>query len=256
MNTQFNEYQEAIDQAIKAIEPKREALYRAAVERRDQLAADTSTDTQRAALVAIIDQAISHADAETIHNAPIIMGQFVAAQIQHPGALSGKGSIVLEVFIDAAKTLDTATRRQVLEAVLLVATGAANGGLYHWLATWHGGLSLDTLSRFCQIIDKTAYDLHADTLAQHQADHTIASRYADKFKAPVIITPATKEEQHEEPELITVRNHNEGTPLKIAGVKFPGHGATTRITPQEFEQVKQSPIWQSGVSVNALEVVQ
>lgn len=249
-------YQDEATKAAHSLDVHRAEVHEMADRINRALGDQITIDAQKAALVNIIETALDQVDEATINAAPIIMGQFVAAQIKHPGALAGDGRLVLEVFIDAAKTLDNATRRQALEALLLVATGAISGGLYHWLTSWHAPLTVDSLNQFAAIIDRDAHSVYTSELAKLKADQSTASRIAEKFAAPMSITPTMIEPKQKDLELIAVRNHNEGTPMRIAGVSFPGHGSITRITPQEFKQVQESDLWKSGVSVNALEVVQ
>lgn len=249
-------YQDEATKAAHSLDTRRAEVYDIAERTSRLLDEQINVNAQKAALVNIIENAISKVDEATINAAPIIMGQFVTAQIKHPDALAGKGSIVLDVFIDAAKTLDNATRRQALEAVLLVATGTVNGGLYHWLTSWHTQLSIESLNQFAAIIDEDSHSVYADELAKLISDQSTTSRIAERFKAPVTISPTTIEPKREEPELIAVRNDNEGTPVRIAGINFKGHGSITRITPQEYERVQESDLFKAGIHTGAMEVVQ
>ncbi len=253
MTDLIERYESEAKAAAKQLEERREEAHAAAVAARDALTDEVSAEAQREDLTGIIADALEDTDEAAATSAPMVVYQ-LTTQIANPKVKAGDGGVLLDVFLDAAKGFTDEQRTDALKAVLLMASGRANAGLFRFGKPWDEGITLPTLRQFAAILDKHAYNDHADELARKQAEQRTASRYADALSPRVTITPTTRKKPEAVPELVEVANHNEGTPLSIAGVRFPGHGKRTQITAEEFEQVRQSPIWKSGVEVGALEV--
>jgi hypothetical protein len=253
MKTEIKQYEQAREQAAEQLEQLRSEAHAAAVAARDALQDAVSAATQRKKLIGIITAAIDDAGEAACIGAPAIVMHFTAG-IWHHKVKAGDGAILLDVFTDAAKGLNDEQRRAALQAVLLMATGRATAGLFHFPQPWGDAVSLPTIYQFAGILAGPELIRYQASLAEQQHDHAAAAAQAERLAAPVAITPTTRTPTAEAAELIEVVNHNEGTPLSIAGIRFPGYGKTTRITADDFERVQDSPLWKCGIHTDMLKV--
>ncbi|MDY6993020.1 MAG: hypothetical protein SVR94_10525 [Pseudomonadota bacterium] len=150
---------------------------------------DPVAPKQRERLESLIDHVLSKASKESISNAPTVMSQFVSTAINHPEARTGNGKIILEVLTDAAKGMPESTYRNVLESILLCATGKASPGLFRFPSEPFDTLSLAHLQQFARVLSPDGYEKLTNELAQAQAAYYEAEKLADQTAAPVVIMP-------------------------------------------------------------------
>lgn len=253
MKTLITEYQTSAAHAAAMLEPKREALHQAATQRRDELAEQLSDDVRRDDLVCIIEDALDQADEATRVAAPLKVQQLTAG-IMHPRVKSGDGSILLDVFIDAAKGYTDTQRHDALQACLLMASNHIDPGLFQFADPYHDRLTLAILDAFAAIIDPTSYNKHTAHRAALQTEQAEAARLANFTSSPVAISPSLTPEATKEPETIAIRYREQGTPLVAAGVKLNGYGMVNHVTREEFERLQGSPLYIAGVQCGSIEV--
>jgi len=251
-------YEQAAARCAAELEPYRRAAHDAAVTIAREAAEAMSDDVQRAALLGIIEEAADGVSDEHRAAVPLVLAQFINGHVQHHAVRAGDGRILLEIFTDGARGMNEADRRRALEAVVLAALGEVDAGLMKFPKPWHDRLTLDALRAFALILSPTTARKHAAHIAALTETHAEASRYAAALSAPVTIAPRSIADEIEQAEeLIAVTNHDGNPlPLSIAGIRFPGGGAVTRITRAQLGAVEKSPIFQSGINTGSLEVMQ
>jgi hypothetical protein len=251
----INDYQTAHEDAAAHLNEKREALRRAAVQRRDQLTDATSAAAHREALVNIIDDALDNADDATLTAAPLKVLQLTAG-IMHPAVKSGDGNVLLEVLLDAAKGYNEQQRHDVVQAALLTASGRIDAGLYRFASPYHDRLALATLETFAGIIDAASTKRHANKRARLMEERVEVTRLADLTAAPVVVAPSLTPETIEAEPTIAIRYTQEAPPLLAGGVTLKGYGAVNHVTRDQFARLQTSQLYMSGVQCGVIEVMQ
>lgn len=249
INEKIKDHEDAVNQARQLTEPKRRVVYDAAVQLQNELKYAGSPERERADLIAIIEDQIANTTESEKADASTVIQQLISG-ITHPEVRAGNGRILIDVFIDAARGYSEAQRRIALKSVLLAATGVVSPGLIAFQACWHTTIGLERLRQFASILNADAFREHCDTRARLTHDYATVSRYVEEF------APSVKPvEQDEERQRFKITNHNEGTPLVISKIRFKGYGSSTLVSPEELEEVKQSPLWKAGIQTGMIEVV-
>ncbi len=248
LNQLISDLEQAESQAAETIKPHRAAVYLAALEEQERLTQQLSDDSKRQALISLIEKALAEADEDVVASAPLMVAQFVALNVQHPDVRAGSGNVLLEVFSDAAKELPEETRRAALMSLLLIATGQAPAGLYRFKADPLATIPLATLRVFASILNPKAFTRLCDADLKRQGELRAASRAVELYGPAKVAEPA--------PAPVKILNVGEGSPLKIGPVLLPGYGKVTTVSREDFEQIKDSPLWKSGLITHDLEILQ
>jgi hypothetical protein len=255
--TAAEQFNEAMATAQHQLDKLRQAAQSEAIKARDQLANETSLQHQRTQLAAIIGAAIEAADDATVANAPYIAQQLINKVQHYKVKQAADGVILLEVFADAAKELNQEQRKAALLAILIMAAGRADPGLYNFKGdegqAWQDALTVSTLGLFAAILSPAAHQHFADTLNDLRVQRVAMAQQVEALSATVTITPNLEAAEAAAALSVEIENKDSNpAPITIAGMSFPR--GRTRITAEQFDRVKASPLWVAGVNVGSLEV--
>lgn len=250
MKQALKNYAVARKQAIDDLDTHRAAVHAAATAAVSDAETKLSPETQKAALISMIENALADSlDGFDPAHAPAMVAQFTSSLPGQSDIHAGNGRLLLGVAPQFTKGEWAKSIDKLLWAVLALATGAAPAGLFTFPDPWHEQLSLGDLQAYAAILAPKAYEAHAAKIGKLRAARTEAAGLVEAFAKRVDITP-----QSTSPREVKVKVINRGGDFNTNGITIRGHGATTDMRLDQLMELQNMPGWPAGrIEINRAE---
>jgi len=217
MKQALKNYAVARKQAIDDLDTRRAAVHAAATAAVSDAETKLSPETQKAALVEMIEQALDGFDPA---NAPAMVAQFISSLPGQSDIHAGNGRLLLSVAPQFTKGAWAKSIDKLLWAVLALATGAAPAGLFTFPDPWHRHLTLSDLQAYAAILAPQAFEAYTARIDKIKAKRAEAAALVEVFAESVDICPLPTS-----PRDVKVKVFNHGGDFNAPGVTIKGRVA-------------------------------